>query len=80
MFDLLEVSSATWAEEEKGGEVRDGWNDCHVTHLHSLVSTALHVFGESRSWCRQQTLGCVCHHHTWRISGTFLKRVTPEQI
>lgn len=43
MYLYAEVPSASWAEEEAGGEVRDGRSDRAAPHLYRLVPSALHV-------------------------------------
>lgn len=54
-----EVSPATRPEEEEGGEVWDGRNDCGAADLYSMVSAALHVPREICSWSRQHSAGCL---------------------
>lgn len=64
-----EVSSASGAEEEAGGEVRDGRPHRSAAHLHRLVSPALHVVDQICGWSRQQAAGRFSDHHTWRLPG-----------
>lgn len=52
-----EVSPAARPEEEEGGEVRDGRDDCSAADLYRLVPAALHVPREVCS-CHQPTAGC----------------------
>lgn len=64
-----EVPPASGAEEEAGGEVRDGRSHRSAAHLHRLVSPALHVADQICGWSRQQAAGRLSDHHAWRLPG-----------
>lgn len=66
---LAEIPSAPGAEEEESGKVWHGGHDHRSAHLHSLVSSALHVLDQICCWSDQPAPGCLGHHHPGRVSG-----------
>lgn len=79
-----EVSPATRPEEEEGGEVRDGRDDCGAADLHRLVPAALHVPRQVCGWSCQPAAGCLVRNHPGRLSGaatvSLIKSSEPKQV
>lgn len=64
-----EVPSASWSEEEAGGEVWDGRADRSPVDLYRLVPTSLHVAHQICGRSCQPTARRFSDHHTGRLSG-----------
>lgn len=65
-----EVPSASWPEEEAGGEVRDGWPDRSAADLYRLVSASLHVAHQICGRRGEPAPGHLSDHHAGRLPGT----------
>ena len=65
-----EIPPAARPEEEEGGEVRDGRDDCGAADLYRLVPAALYVSCKVCSWSCQPTAGCLAQNHPGWLPGT----------
>lgn len=66
---VAEVPAAPGAEEEEGGQVRDGGDDHRPAHLYCLVPSALHVSGQICRRGHQPAPGRLGHNYPGRVPG-----------